>query len=195
MSWLGIALTSAFASNALLSYGFGTCSQGRRAERSSLVALVALSSANLVASALVWSLRTLVLGPLGLGALEAMLYALVAAPLVKYLARAAAGKEERPGRLRFASLADEAAVSCLVFGIALVSSRSGYGLGEALLATAFSTIGYWAALVLLEAIRERLELSDLPPSFAGPPALLVSAGLMAMAFMGIDAAFVSRLAG
>jgi electron transport complex protein RnfA len=63
-----------------------------------------------------------------------------------------------------------------------------------LVASLSATAGYWAAVILLDSIRERLELSNLPAAFRGAPALLVSAGLMAMAFMGVDNALLHNLA-
>jgi Na+-translocating ferredoxin:NAD+ oxidoreductase RnfA subunit len=48
--------------------------------------------------------------------------------------------------------------------------------------------------VVLDSIRERLELSNLPKAFHGAPALLVSTGLMAMAFLGLDEVLIRNLA-
>lgn len=194
MSYLSIVLTSVFASNALLVYGFGACPAFRREGRGASASILALALVNLLASGLFWALRVLLLAPLRLEALEAVLYALVVAPAVKYLGRALSSSASA-ALARIGNAVDEAALSCLVFGLALLISRRGYSLPQALLASLASAFGYWAALVLLEAIRERLELSSLPSSFKGKPALLLSAGLMAMAFMGLDSIFVASIAG
>ncbi|MBL8966735.1 MAG: hypothetical protein JNG85_06975 [Spirochaetaceae bacterium] len=183
-----------FAANALLVYGLGACPALRGERRGLLVSILALLTANLIASSLLWALRELLLAPFGLEALEPLVFALIIAPLVKYLGRAIA-TSGAPLLQKAGAAIDEAAVSCLVFGIALISARSNFGLLEALTASIGACVGYWAALVLLGAVRERLELSDLPESFRGAPAILVSAGLMAMAFMGIDAVFIGNLVG
>lgn len=194
MSYLGIVLVSAFAANVLLAYGLGVCPAFRRDRESPLVSILALGLVNTLAAAALWILRVLVLEPLRLGSLDVLLFAVLVAPALKYLARAVASLES-PLLRKIGSAADEAVVGCLVFGIALLSSRSGYLLPEAVLASASSCLGYWAALVILEAVRERLELSDLPASFRGAPSVLASAGLMAMAFMGIDLTLVKNLVG
>jgi electron transport complex protein RnfA len=194
MSYLSIILTSVFSANALLVYGLGACPAFRREGKNPFVSIVSLAVVNLFASGLFWVLRVLVLAPLHLEALEAIAFAVIVAPLIKYLARALVASQS-PFLSRAGTAIDESALSCLVFGLALLISRRGYSLPEALLASLASAFGYWAAIVLLDAIRERLELSNLPESFRGKPALLLSAGLMAMAFMGLDTVFVKTIAG
>ncbi len=141
---------------------------------------------------MLWLIHSLVLYPLGLSALDILFFTLVAVPLLKFVSKAA--RMPGDGLLsRIGANADDLIVGSLVFGIALISSRSGYSLPEAIAASAAAGLGYWLASLLLESIRDRLELSDLPDAFKGAPAMLISAGLMAMAFMGIDAAFVKGL--
>jgi Na+-translocating ferredoxin:NAD+ oxidoreductase subunit A len=143
---------------------------------------------------LLWCIRVLALAPLGLESLDLFVFVLLAVPLIKAIARTAAASGL--GMLsRVGSTSDNLVVSCLVFGIALIASRSGFSLPEALIAGACSGLGYWLASALLEALRERLELSALPAALRGTPSMLVSAGLMAMAFMGIDEIFVKNLVG
>ena len=194
MSYLGIVLTSAFASNALLTYGFGAV-PGREREGAGAVAFaIALTCVNVLASGLLWVFHSLFLYPLGLASLDILFFALVAVPLLKFISKAAV----LPGDgviSRVGAKADDLLVGSLVFGIALLSSRGGYSLPEALISSAAAGLGYWLASVLLESVHERLELSDLPASFRGAPAMLISTGLMALAFMGIDQAFVKGLAG
>ena len=49
-----------------------------------------------------------------------------------------------------------------------------------------TAIGYTIAIVLLAGIRERIEGNDIPYSFQGSPIVLVTAGLMAIAFFGFS---------
>jgi Na+-translocating ferredoxin:NAD+ oxidoreductase subunit A len=194
VSYIGIIVTAAFASNALLTYGLGGIPEGRRSDSGSLAAALALAFVDAIASGLLWAIHRLVLAPLGLESLDVLFFAIVAVPLLKFVARLASGSS---GNLmaRIGTRSEELIVGSLVFGIALLSSRSDYALPEALVAGAASGLGYWLAEFFLEALRERLELSDLPFAFKGAPAMLISAGLMALAFMGIDAAFIKGLAG
>ena len=67
--------------------------------------------------------------------------------------------------------------NCAVLGIALSNVQSGYGILE-------STIN--VAIVILAGIRERLEHSPIPESFKGTPIVLITSGLMAIAFFGFS---------
>ncbi|MGO8692351.1 MAG: Rnf-Nqr domain containing protein [Rectinemataceae bacterium] len=193
MSYVGIVVLSVFGANALLSYGFVPCPASRLRALVGGAAFIALFAVNALASVLLWVLRDLVLAPLGLDYLALLLFVTIAIPLVRLLFRAIAGESRFLREL--GSAAGEILISSIVFGIALISTRSGYSISNALVASAASAIGYWMAVVVLDALRKRLELSDLPDAFRGAPALLISAGLMAMALMGFDAVFIKNLAG
>jgi Na+-translocating ferredoxin:NAD+ oxidoreductase subunit A len=193
VSYIGIVVTSVFVSNALLTYGLGSL-PGDREDSGGLASALALALVNTLASALLWLIHCLVLAPLGLDSLDVLFFALIAVPLLKFLARSASVSASRV-LARTGRRAEELIVGSLVFGIALLSSRKDYSIAEAAVASAASGLGYWLVEFLLESLRERLELSDLPYPFKGAPAMLISTGLMAPAFMGIDAAFVKGLVG
>jgi Na+-translocating ferredoxin:NAD+ oxidoreductase subunit A len=209
VSYLGIVVGSAFASNALLTYGFGSISEHRREGGGALASALALALVNVLASAFLWAVHGFLLSPLGLGSLDIIFFSLIAVPVLKFVSRAAAvsgesagGRKEAGASLdgtsmlaRIGGEADDLIVGSLVFGIALLASRGAYSFPEAVVASLASGLGYWLAIVLLESLRARLELSDLPAPFKGAPAMLISAGLMALAFMGLDSAFVKSLAG
>ena len=80
-------------------------------------------------------------------------------------------------------------INCAVLGVALtvVKDPATYpGIFESL-AYAFGTsLGFFIAIVLLASIREKIEFNDIPESFKGKPIVLVSAGLMAIAFYGFS---------
>jgi Na+-translocating ferredoxin:NAD+ oxidoreductase subunit A len=210
VSYLGIVASSVLVSNALLSYGLGSIpafrkgpdedgartAPGARAASGSaggLAAAAALAGANSLAAALLWCVRDLVLVPLGLAQLDLLFFAIIAVPLLKALSRAAASAEGLLARV--GAQAEELIVGSLVFGVALIAARGGYSLGEAFAAGAASGLGYWMATSLLDSIRERLELSDVPAAFRGAPSMLLSTGLMSMALMGIDTILVRNVGG
>ena len=87
--------------------------------------------------------------------------------------------------------------NCVVLGVAIqvVSNKYDFGfvggarmlgLGEALLFAIATAIGYGLALILFAGIREQLELSNVPKAFKGVPIALLTAGIMALAFMGFS---------
>jgi electron transport complex protein RnfA len=194
LSYLGTIVTSVFAANALLAYGLGSVPLPDRPRQAPLASALALAIINAMASTFTWAVRSFALSPLGLGSLDILFFVLLALPPIKLLARSAAASGDGIAA-RVGSVADDLIVGSLVFGVALLTSNGGYTFLEALIGSAASGLGYWLAIALLEAIRERLELSVIPRPFRGAPAMLISAGLMALAFMGIDAAFVKGLAG
>ncbi|QQK07145.1 electron transport complex protein RnfA [Miniphocaeibacter halophilus] len=76
--------------------------------------------------------------------------------------------------------------NCVVLGVAIANIQEGYNLIETVASALGSSIGFFIAIVLLSAIREKLELADVPKAFKGVPIALVAIGLMAMAFLGFS---------
>jgi electron transport complex protein RnfA len=186
MSLVGIAFMSVFGANALLRYGAGACSECRR---SSYPRDLAGGLAFLVSAVLSGTLHGLLmrfaLRPLGLGAIDAFAFALVSSAIGAALALAASRIKGRFAA-RLGDALDRLTASCAVYGVALAASGladSGPSLFAASIAGA---VGYLAATVVLDAIRERLELERIPDSFKGAPAYLISAGLLALAFHGLE---------
>ena len=76
--------------------------------------------------------------------------------------------------------------NCAVLGVALVNVQKGYDFLQSVLNGAAGGIGFTIAIVLFASIRERVDKTDCPKSFKGFPIALISAGLMALAFMGFS---------
>lgn len=74
--------------------------------------------------------------------------------------------------------------NCAVLGIALTNVQNNYDLLESIIAGFGTAIGFTIAIVILAGIRERIEYNDVPESFKGMPIVLITAGLMAIAFFG-----------
>jgi len=76
--------------------------------------------------------------------------------------------------------------NCAVLGAAMLGAGGEHSLVYAVVYGAMAALGFLLAIVLLASIRERLEFSDCPACFEGFPIALVTAGLLAMAFMGFQ---------
>lgn len=76
--------------------------------------------------------------------------------------------------------------NCAVLGVALINIQEGYDLFQTVLNGVCAAIGFTLAIVLLAGIREKLELSDVPPALQGFPITLITAGLMSVAFLGFQ---------
>ncbi len=74
--------------------------------------------------------------------------------------------------------------NCAVLGVALTNVQKGYNILYSTINGVFTAIGFTIAIVIMAGIRERIQYNDILPSFRGMPIVLLTAGLMAMAFMG-----------
>ena len=76
--------------------------------------------------------------------------------------------------------------NCAVLGVALVNVQEGYDFLQSVINGAAGGIGFTVAIVLFASIRERVDKTDCPKAFKGVPITLISAGLLALAFMGFS---------
>lgn len=76
--------------------------------------------------------------------------------------------------------------NCAVLGIALTNVQKNYGIGFSIASGLFTAVGFLIAIVILAGIREKMEYNDIPESFQGMPIVLITAGLMAIAFCGFS---------
>ncbi|MBN2450553.1 MAG: RnfABCDGE type electron transport complex subunit A [Lentisphaeria bacterium] len=76
--------------------------------------------------------------------------------------------------------------NCAVLGVALLAVKNDYGVGKTTVFGAASALGFGLALVLFSSIRERLDLARPPVCMRGTALALVTAGLLALAFMGFS---------
>ena len=76
--------------------------------------------------------------------------------------------------------------NCAVLGVVLVNVQEGYDFLQSVINGAAGGIGFTIAIVLFASIRERVDKTDCPQAFKGFPITLISAGLLALAFMGFS---------
>ena len=74
--------------------------------------------------------------------------------------------------------------NCAVLGVAIDSAQKGYGFFETMVFSVGTAVGFLVAIVLMAAIREQTAHNKIPKAFQGMPIVLVTAGLMAIAFFG-----------
>ncbi|WP_347563708.1 electron transport complex protein RnfA [Pseudoflavonifractor sp. 524-17] len=74
--------------------------------------------------------------------------------------------------------------NCAVLGVVLLNTQNNYSFIESVVYGVTGGIGFLLAIVLFASVRERLEFSECPKAFEGFPIALVTAGLIALAFMG-----------
>lgn len=76
--------------------------------------------------------------------------------------------------------------NCAVLGVALNSITKGYNMLESIVFAIATAVGFFIAIVLMAGIREKIEYNDIPKTFQGTAIVLVTACLMAIAFMGFS---------
>ena len=76
--------------------------------------------------------------------------------------------------------------NCAVLGIALTNVQKNYGILQGVVNGFATAAGFTIAIVILAGIREKMAYNDIPESFKGMPIVLITAGLMAIAFCGFS---------
>ena len=76
--------------------------------------------------------------------------------------------------------------NCAVLGVALTNVTKSYSILEGVVNGIATAVGFLIAIVLMAGIREKIEYNDIPEAFKGTPIVLVTAGLMAIAFFGFS---------
>ncbi len=138
-----------------------------------------------LSSFITWIVQHVLLIPLGLEYMQTIAFILVIAVLVQVV-------EMALKKLSF-SLYQALGVylplittNCAVLGCAISNATEGYNLLQATLSGCCAALGFTLAILLLSCIRERLELAPMPQWMKGFPGALITAGLMAVSFMGFS---------
>ena len=76
--------------------------------------------------------------------------------------------------------------NCAVLGVALTNVQKSYNILESVINGVGTSVGFTIAIVMLAGVREKIEHNDVPYSFQGSPIVLITAGLMAIAFFGFS---------
>ena len=74
--------------------------------------------------------------------------------------------------------------NCAVLGTAITCVQNEYNLLTSLVYSVCTALGFGIAIIIMAAIREKIEYNNILPAVKGMPAVLIAAGLMSMAFMG-----------
>ena len=180
-----LALGASLVNNFVLSNFLGVCpfvGVSRRVEAAAGMAIATLFVLT-IASGLSFAAWHWVLDPLGLGYLRTLVFILLIASVVlltDHMMRATNPLLHQMLGI-FVPLIT---TNCAVLGVALLNVDRQHGLLESLVFGAAAGVGFGLALVLFAGLRERLDTCDVPAAFKGAPIALVTAGVMALAFMG-----------
>ncbi len=136
-----------------------------------------------MASLITWCIYHFILIPLDVMYLQTCTFILVIAALVQVIEMFL--KKTSPGLYKALGIyLPLITTNCAVLGVAVLNITEELNLGYAILNGLFGGLGFMLAIVLMAGVRERLETSKIPEPLKGFPLSLISASLMAVAFMG-----------
>ena len=138
-----------------------------------------------LASAITWCVYKWILVPLNLVYMQTVAFILVIAALVQFI-EMFLQKSVPALYTALGVYLPLITTNCAVLGVALLNIQNSYNFIEAVVYGIMGGVGFLLAIVLLASIREQLVFADYPKAFEGFPIALVSAGLMALAFMGFS---------
>lgn len=182
-----IAIGSALVNNVVLSQFLGLCpflGVSKKVETSAGMgaAVIFVITLACIATNLIYSF---VLVPLKLEYLQTIAFILVIAALVQFV--------EMFLKKNMVSLYESLGVylplittNCAVLGVALTNVQKEYGFVKSVVNGIGISVGFTIAIVMLAGIREKIEHNDVPYNFQGFPIVLITSGLMAIAFFGFS---------
>ena len=182
-----IAIGSAIVNNVVLSQFLGICpflGVSKKVETATgmggaVVFVITLSS---FFTGLIYKF---ILVPLGFEYLQTIVFILFIAALVQFVEMFL--KKSMPSLYKALGVyLPLITTNCAVLGIALKNVQDDLNIGESIINGMFSAVGFAIAIIVMAGIREKIDKNDIPESFKGAPIVLITAGLMAIAFLGLN---------
>ncbi len=187
MGYLEIIIGSIFVNNIVLSRFLGICPFfGVSNKVSTSVGMGgAVVFVMTLSSIFIWLLQTYILIPLGIEYMQTIMFILVIAMLVQMVEIIL--KKVSPALYQALGIfLPLITTNCAVLGVAILLVQNELSLLQSIAFAISNAIGFTLALVLFAGMRERLEISDIPSAMKGLPISILTAGILAMAFMGFS---------
>ena len=187
LSYFAIIIGAIFVNNVVLAQFLGICPFLGVSNRvgTSLGMGAAVTFVMAISSIVAYLIQYYVLVPLGIQYMQTIVFILVIAALVQMVEIIL--KKVSPALYQALGIfLPLITTNCAVLGIAILLVQKEYNLGESVVFATATAIGFSLALVLFAGLRERLELEDVPAGMKGMPIALLTASILAMAFMGFS---------
>lgn len=187
LSYFAIIIGAIFVNNVVLAQFLGICpflGVSSKVE-TSLGMGAAVTFVMAIAAVVAWLIQTYVLVPLDIVYMQTIVFILVIAALVQMVEIML--KKLSPSLYQALGIfLPLITTNCAVLGVVLLNVQNSYDFIESVVYGVTGGLGFLLAIVLFASIRERLVFADYPKAFEGFPIALVTAGLMALAFMGFS---------
>lgn len=187
LTYVSIIITAIFINNIVLSQFLGICPfLGVSKKTSSALGMgAAVTFVTTLATVVAWLLQYYVLVPLQAEFLQTIVFILVIASLVQLLEIVI--KKIAPALYQALGVfLPLITTNCAVLGVAILVVQKEFNLMESVAYGFATSIGFTLALWIFAGIREQLEITETPKGLRGVPLALISAGILAMAFMGFS---------
>ncbi|SCY08476.1 MULTISPECIES: electron transport complex subunit RsxA [unclassified Butyrivibrio] len=188
LSLVGLMITASLVNNVVLSQFLGLCPFLGVSKKTDTAlgmggaCIFVITLASLVCSII----YKFILDPLDLSYLRTIVFILVIAMLVQFV--------EMILKKYIVSLYQALGVylplittNCAVLGVAINNVNDGYTILQSVVTGFATAVGFTIAIVILAGLREKMEYNDIPAPFKGMPLVLLTSGLMAIAFTGFSA--------
>ncbi len=185
MEYFVIIISAIFVSNIVLTQFLGVCPfLGVSTRISTSIGMGgAVVFVMTLATMTTWLFQYYVLNPFGLGFMQTIVFILVIAALVQMVEIIL--KKVSPALYQALGVfLPLITTNCAVLGTAILTIQKQFNLLEGVVFAMSTAIGFTMALVIFAGIREHLEIMEVPKGMRGVPIALVTAGILAMAFMG-----------
>ncbi|MFI3323643.1 MAG: electron transport complex subunit RsxA [Rikenellaceae bacterium] len=193
ISFFAIIIGAIFVNNVVLSQFLGICPfLGVSSKVDTSIGMsAAVTFVMAIAAVVAWLIQTFVLEALGIEYMQTIVFILVIAALVQAVEIIL--KKVSPSLYQALGIfLPLITTNCAVLGVAILMIQKDLSLLQGVVYAVATAIGFGIALVLFAGIRERLDFEDMPKAFKGIPIALVTAGILAMAFIGFTG-LVERL--
>ena len=184
---LKIAVATALINNVVLSQFLGLCPFLGVSKKTKTAAGMggAVIFVKTIASILCYGVYDFILVPFNVEYLETIVFILLIAALVQFVEMFL--KKFSPALYKALGVyLPLITTNCAVLGIVIINVQKEYNFIQSIVNALGTAIGFTIAIVILAGLREKMEYNDISPSFKGMPIVLVTAGLMAIAFSGFS---------
>ena len=185
MEYILIIISAVFINNVVLAQFLGICPFLGVSNRvnTALGMAGAVTFVIVLATLTTYLIQIYVLNKLGIQFMQTITFILVIAALVQ-MVEIILKKISQPLYQALGIFLPLITTNCAVLGVAILVVKKNYNLLEGVVFGGATAIGFGLALTILAGIREQFELSDIPKGMRGVPISLVTAGILALAFMG-----------
>ena len=182
-----IIIVAIFVNNVVLAQFLGICpflGVSKKVDTASGMGM-AVTAVLVVATIVTYLIQVYVLNTFGLEYLQTIAFILVIAALVQMIEMIL--KKTMPALYQALGVfLPLITTNCCILGVAILVIQKDYDLLEGIIYALSTGIGFLLAMVIFAGLREQLDLVDVPKPFRGVPIALVTASLLAMAFMGFS---------